>query len=375
MKKENPDKQKTKIKIGIGAFALSCILLGFIIYIGTDYTLSLVEKKEFSLLVTVIKGVSSIAINLIVIAFISLLLELTSIKDYIHYMLHQIIIDVENLISNKYTWDYSALGVNDLKQHLDILLLEIVKKEREKSKIHISTENKNILEMSHVILPKLINNFVLGEYYEDYNINVRISIEDETLIKFIVTTSYIVNNSRIKSFQFHAMYPTKKSYMSLHFDQLLIYSKDGKELYYDLTSEINNNIHLVNTRDKHRHHNVYCVESNAEYSNLTHNDYFVEYTRSYLKYIKNGVFVHSLSQPVKNFQAEIILENDTMNKYKLYGLSFYPYKQVHNQTDLRMKEQNNGSHSLTIHNSNWCFPGTGFSITLMENLDSLENDS
>lgn len=370
--KKNREKPP-QIKVGIGTFVFVCIFLGFVIYIGTDYALSLIEKTKFSLVITMVNGISSIAINLVVIAFISLLLELTSIKDYIHYMVHQVVIDVEKLISNKYTWDYSCLEIDELKQHLDLVLMETIKKERQKKKIYIFDENDSIFAMSHYFLPKLINSFILGEYYEDYNINIRIYIEDESLIRFTVTISYIVNNSITKNFKYYAMYPTKKTYKSLHFEQLIICSKDGKDQYFDLTSEINENIKLVNIRDKHRHHNVYCVESYVDFSSLMCNDYYVEYTRTYLKPIKNGVFVHTLSQPAKEFQAEIILENDTMSKYKLYGLSFYPYKQVHSQTDLRMKEQNNGPHSLTIHNSNWCLPGTGFSITLMDNLDLLED--
>lgn len=40
-----------------------------------------------------------------------------------------------------------------------------------------------------------------------------------------------------------------------------------------------------------------------------------------------------------------------------------------------MKEQSNGSHNLTIHNSNWCLLTSGFSITIMKNIDLSERNS
>ncbi len=116
------------------------------------------------------------------------------------------------------------------------------------------------------------------------------------------------------------------------------------------------------------------MESDADFSRLTSNDYYVEYTRSYLKNIRNGVFVHSIPKPTKNFQAEIVLEKDSSNKFKLYGLSLCPYKQVYTQQDLKMEKQNLGPHTLTIHNANWCLPGTGFCIMLMENIDLLKTN-
>lgn len=44
------EKNNSEIKIGIGSLAFVCILLGFIIYILTDYALSLIEQKDFSFL-------------------------------------------------------------------------------------------------------------------------------------------------------------------------------------------------------------------------------------------------------------------------------------------------------------------------------------
>ncbi len=369
MKTNKPEKSRYKISIGIGAFALICIPLGFLIYCGAEYIISIVENTSFSLFVTLIKGVSAIATNLIVITFVSLLIELTSIKKYIDDMVSQVVIDMEKLIANKYTWNYSSLETGDLKEHLNIVLQEITKKERQKESIRIPTENDNILKMACQLFPSLLSDFVREEYYEDYNINLRLSIENQTFIKYIVTTSYLVTNSSAKNFKFYAVYPTKETCKSLHFERVLIYSKDRKELYFDLTDEVNKNIKLVCTKDKQRHHNIYCMESGADFSRLSSNDYYVEYTRCYLKYIKNEVFVHSIPKPAKDFQAEIVLEKDSLNKYKLYGLSFCPYKQVHTQQDLRMEEQNLGPHSLTIHNGNWCLPGTGFCIMLMENID------
>ncbi len=49
--------------------------------------------------------------------------------------------------------------------------------------------------------------------------------------------------------------------------------------------------------------------------------------------------------------------------------------QVHKQANLKMKEQSNELHNLIIHNSNWCLLRFGFSITLMKNIDLLENNS
>lgn len=279
---------------------------------------------------------------------------------------------MEKLITNKYKWDYSPFDAEDLKEHLDLVLQEITKKERKIRNINIPAENDNILKISERLLPNLLGDFVLGEYYEDYSVNLRLSIENQTFLKYIVTTSYLVINSSTKTFKFCAAYPSEETYKSLYFEHVLIYSKDRKELYFDLTDELIQNIKLVQTKDKQRHHNIYCIESYADFSRLTPNEYYVEFTRCYLKHIKNGVFVHSIPKPVKDFQAEIVLEKDSLNKYKLYGLSFAPYKQVHTQQDLRMEEQNLGPHNLSIHNSNWCLPGTGFFILLMENIDSLE---
>lgn len=374
MKNKKSNTKGPQIKVGINTLALVCIFGGAIIFIGTDYVLSILEKTKFSIQITLIKGISSITINLIVIAFISLLLELTSLKKYIHYVVHQGVLAMEKLISDKYAWDYSRLNADELKHNLDTILFEIAKRECKQQK-DILLSNNNMLEMTDFLVPKIINDFVNGEYYEDYNISLRIYIQNESYVKFIVNVSYIVNNCNTKTFEFQAMYPTKKSYESLHFEHFLIFSKDVKVQYFDLTSEINGNIRLVNIRDKQKHHNIYCVKSNADFSSLPTNDYYIEHSRTYLKNIENGVFVHSISKPVKNFHAEIILDNDIMNKYKIYGISFFPYKQVHNQADLKMKEQSNGPHNLTIHNSNWCLPGSGFSITLMKNIDLLENNS
>lgn len=76
-----PEKSHNKISIGIGALALSCILLGFVIYCGAEYIISVKDNTNFSFLTTLIKGVSAIATNLIVITLVSLLIELTSIKN------------------------------------------------------------------------------------------------------------------------------------------------------------------------------------------------------------------------------------------------------------------------------------------------------
>ncbi len=40
-----------------------------------------------------------------------------------------------------------------------------------------------------------------------------------------------------------------------------------------------------------------------------------------------------------------------------------------------MKKQSNGPHNLTIHSSNWCLPVSVCSITLMKNIDFIENNN
>lgn len=103
--------------------------------------ISVEENKNFSLFTTFIKGVSAIAINLIVITLISLLIELTSIRKYIDDIVSQIVIDIDKLIANKYTWDYSSLEAEDLEEHLYLVLEEIAKKGREQKGISIPEEN------------------------------------------------------------------------------------------------------------------------------------------------------------------------------------------------------------------------------------------
>lgn len=159
----------------------------------------------------------------------------------------------------------------------------------------------------------------------------------------------------------------------MHFDKFIISSPDRKEIYYDLTEDINNNIQLIDVRSKQHHHNVYCLHSKVNFISLPSNDYYIEFSRSYKKYIKNGVFVHSLPKPVNNFQAEFWIENDFDNNYKLYGISFFPYKQVKTQLDFKMSEISNGPHNMIFRNQNWCLPGSGFTLTLLENLDQPED--
>lgn len=68
MKNQNSNTKEPQIKVGINILAFVCIFLGTIIFIGTDYVLSILEKTKFSILITLIKCISSITINLIVIA-------------------------------------------------------------------------------------------------------------------------------------------------------------------------------------------------------------------------------------------------------------------------------------------------------------------
>lgn len=363
------DQDKIKIKIGLGHFAFIFIAISIGIYLITEYFLSKLENQEFSIYVSLIQGISSIAINILVIAFVSLLIEITSIRKYIQYVSKQIAFEIEDLITNKYAWNYTHLSPDDLNKNLDLLFLEIIKRQRKEKNIHFPVNIENIKNSSLSLLPKILDDITYGKYYEDYDINVRIRIINDDSIEFIVTTGYIVHNDSDKLFHYCSMYPSLVSSQSLHFDNILVMSEDKKHIYCNLTDKVNRNLTPLKIRDKQHHHNIYKIEFDEPIHNLTSDDYYFEYTRKYVKYIKNGVFVHSLPKTVRNFKAEVMLDGDRDNKYKLYALAFFPYKQAIDQFDFKFKEISNGPHNIQIQNGNWCLPGSGFSLTIMENLD------
>ena len=43
------------------------------------------------------------------------------------------------------------------------------------------------------------------------------------------------------------------------------------------------------------------------------------------------------------------------------------------QLDLKLSEITNSPHNMTFRNQNWCLPGSGFTMTLLENLDQTED--
>ena len=364
-------QDKIKIKMGLGHFVLIFIAFGIGIYLITEFLLSVLERREFSIYVALIQGISSITINLIVIAFVSLLIEITSIKKYIQYVVKQVAVEIENLVTDKYAWNYTHLSTDDLTEHLNLLFLEIVKRQREEKNIYFPINLENIKNSSLSLLPKILNDITYGKYYEDYDINVRIKMIDNNNIEFIVTIGYMVRNDRDKVFHYCSMYPSLASSKSLYFDNIFIMSEDKKHTYCNIAEKVNNKLKPLKTRDKQNHHNIYKIEFDEPLHNLTYDDYYFEYTKRYIKHIKNGVFVHSLPKTVRNFKAEIMIDGDGNNRYKLYSLSFFPYKQAVDQFDFKFKEISHGPHNIQIQNGNWCLPGSGFSVTIMENLDCI----
>lgn len=371
MKNNNDNKIYFKIRVGLGVFIL--ISFAMITYIGTEYCQAVLTNQSFNLSVVIIQSISTIIFNVIVIALVSLILEITTLKKHTQNIVDQTVSKIETLFYDKSGKDYSHLQIFELEDNLHSLIFQLASKKRIEKNIYLDMKKSDIFDFNLNLIPKLIEDLAIGEYYEDYIVNLRLEIVEPDMVLFTSTTSYIVHNSINKVFDFQARYPTIITCNSLHFEKLIICSPDKKKIYYDLTEEINANIELKDIKSKQHHHNVYCIQSKVDFSNIPSNDYYIEFSRSYLKYIKNGVLVHSLPKPVKNFQVEFWLENDFKNKYKLYGISFFPYKQVTSQLDLKLSEITNNPHNMIFRNQNWCLPGSGFTMTLLENLDQTED--
>ncbi len=371
MKRDNAKKIYFKVEVGPGVAIL--IVLAMIIYVATKYFQAIKLGQPFSFSVTLIESIATIIINVIVIALVSLIIEITTLKKYTQDIVEQTVTNITPLFSNENKPNYSRMQIFELEECLNSIIYQLAIKKRLEQKISIPIYKGDIENYNLSLIHKMINDLVVGEYYEDYDINLRLKIIDKYTVLFNNTTSYIVHNGVNKSFDFQASLPSIITCESLHFDKFIISSPDRKKIYYDLTEEINNNIELIDVKSKQHHHNVYCLHSKVDFYSVPTNDYYIEFSRSYKKYIKNGVLVHSLPKPIKNFQAEFWLENDFNNKYKLYGISFFPYKQVKTQLDLKLSEITNSPHNMIFRNQNWCLPGSGFTLTLLENLDQPED--
>lgn len=128
------------------------------------------NQSDFSLKISFIKSISTISMNLIVIAFMSFLIEITSIKEYIKYIVDQFLNNIENRLKNRYKFEYNNLNIDELNKYLYLLLEETVNKQREKCNIFIPQETDHILYAAKQLLPKMINDFANGDFYEDYNV-------------------------------------------------------------------------------------------------------------------------------------------------------------------------------------------------------------
>lgn len=371
MKKNDDNKIYFKIQVGWGVLIL--IIIAMAIYILTEYYQAIKTEQPFILPVVFVQGISTIIINVIVIALVSLIIEITTLKKYTQSIVDQTALSFKSMVLTGKEQDYSKMQTFELTEHLDSVIFNLAYKKRLEKNINLHMRKEDISGYNLCLMPKLIEDLAIGEYYEDYDINLRLKIVDRDKVLFTISTSYIVHNSTNKSFDFRATYPSMITCDSLNFDRLIISSTDRKKIYYDLTEEINANIKLIDIKSKQHHHNVYCLNSKVSFYALQPNDYYIEFSRSYIKYVKNGVLVHSLPKPVKNFQADFWLENDFENKYKIYGISFFPYKQVTSQLDLKLSEITNSPHNMTFRNQNWCLPGSGFTMTLLENLDQTED--
>ena len=371
MKRDNTKKIYFKVEVGTGVALL--IVLAMIIYVATKYYQSTKLGQPFSFFSILIESIATIIINVIVIALVSLIIEITTLKKYTQDIVEQTVTNITSFFSNVNKPDYSHMQIFELEECLNSIIYQLAVKKRLEQKICIPIHKNDIENYNLSLIHKMINDLVIGEYYEDYDINLRLKIIDDDTVLFNITTSYIVHNGINKSFDFQATLPSIITCESLHFEKFIISSPDRKEIYFDLTDEINTHIELIDVKSKQHHHNVYCMHSKIDFFSVPTNDYYIEFSRSYKKYIKNGVLVHSLPKPVKNFQAEFWLENDFNNKYKLYGISFFPYKQVKTQLDLKLSEITNSPHNMVFRNQNWCLPGSGFSLTLLENLDQPED--
>lgn len=364
-----------KIYIRIGVFPF--IIISFVIFAILFWRIELLQATQagqsFSTELTVLRLFSAVLTNVIVALLVSTFLEMTTLNEHIKRFLQTESELIYDKINGKVT-DYSIYTDKKLNEELECILIEIIKRKRQDNSITVPLLKNDIHGYNLDLLPMLLNDCVNAEYLEDYDINFRISIIDSNRIQVTTTTSYTVHNSKNNKFFFSARYPTLETYQSLIFNKVQIFSPDRKQLLKDLTDTANQNKHLVEIKSKQEHHNIYRAVSEVNFADLHIHEYHLEFSRSYIKYLKNGVIVHSIPRPTKNFQAEILITGNNIDRYKLYGLSFFPYKQTSEQMGSRMSETSNGPHNIIVKNHNWCIPGSGVTFTLMENLDKPEDN-
>lgn len=169
--KKNDDKNiYFEIKVGPGILLL--IILAMIIYIATKYYQSVQMEQSFSFSLVFIESISSIIINVIVIALVSLILEITSLKKYTQNIVEQTVSSFEKLISNKSEPDYSRFQIYELEEHLNSIIYQLAMKKREEQKICIPVKKEDISNYNLGLINKMIEDLVVGEYFEDYNVNL-----------------------------------------------------------------------------------------------------------------------------------------------------------------------------------------------------------
>lgn len=367
-----PMKKRKIFNTSIKVLFLCILSITFVTFFyKSEYNYSLALGQDFSFTVTIYKLVSSISLTLLNIFMVNFLIELSRGEGKDNVKPNDELKDfIANEIQKSHKFDYKNLSDVELNKQLDILVTEYINKGRMSHGINIPFTINNISEYNLGLIYRVLDDCIKGEYYEDYSTNIQIKIIDDEWIKMTTTTSYCVHNATDNNFHFRAMYPTIETFKSLNFEKVKIYSSDRKKELSNITEEVNKSIQLVEIRSKQEHHNVYKANANASFANLKLNDYYIEFTRCYVKKKQNGVFVHSIPKPTKYFNAEIFLDGDSNNQYKLYGISFFPYKQVDEQMSEKMLEKMNGPHNIIIRNNNWCVPGSGISFTLMRNLDT-----
>ena len=371
-----PIKKRKIFNTSMKVLFLCILSITFVTFFyKSEYNYSLALGQDFSFTVTIYKLVSSISLTLLNIFMVNFLIELSRGEGKDNVKPNDELKDfIANEIQKSHKFDYKNLSDVELNKQLDILVTEYINKGRMSHGINIPFTISNISEYNLGLIYRVLDDCIKGEYYEDYSTNIRIKIIDDEWIKLTTTTSYCVHNATDNNFYFRAIYPTIETLKSLNFEKVKIYSSDRKKELSNITDEVNKNIHLIEIKSKQEHHNVYKVNAKVSFSNLKLTDYYIEFTRCYMDRIKNGVFVHSIPKPTKYYNAEIFLDGDSNNQYKLYGISFFPYKQVDEQMSEKMLEKMNGQHNIIIRNNNWCVPGSGISFTLMSNLDSELDD-
>lgn len=370
---KNNDENNIYFKTKLIPTILVLLIVFIFAFIGIEYFQSLYSEQKFSLKLTALKCLSSLISNIFIILLVSVLMEMTTLKNYTRNLLQETADVIYNNIKTEERINYTIFTETELREQLNKLLLELIRKMRISQNLDIPISANDLKGYNINLFPKILKDCANAEYYEDYDTNIRIEIMDKEWIKMTTTTSFIVHNSLNNTFDFTAMYPTIETYKSLEFIKVIVYSTDKTKKLIDLTDVVNNSIRLTEIKSKQEHHNIYKTKAEASFFNLGLKDYYLEFTRCYIKRIQNGVFVHSNPKAIKNFQAEILLFGDINNDYKLYGISFFPYKQVNEQMGMKLSEICNGPHNISIKNNNWCIPGSGISFTLMRNLDTQDD--